>query len=82
MESLEFNVVDPLGENEYLVELPMETVSKKLLPELITALGLEKGSYAIEHVSTKRILGPEETLSSIGAKPQDYLRILATPVAA
>jgi uncharacterized ubiquitin-like protein YukD len=77
-----FTIVDPLGENEYDVQLPTDTTMQKLIPQLITALKLQPGSYAIQHVGTGRLLGPDETLAEIGAKNNDTLRITATPMAA
>jgi len=82
MHTERFTVLDPLRANAYEVELPLDTPMSQVIPELIAAMSLQPGSYALQIKRIKRILGPDDTLKGSTAIAGDKLEIVAAPVAA
>jgi len=70
-------VTDQAGGKTVQAELPVNAQMSRLLPALITKMQLPSNvQYGIQHKQSGRQLQSEDTLSSVGVKEGDTLRLL------
>lgn len=80
--SLRVEIVDPLGDNSWEVELPYNMPMNQLVPQLLPKFGIShQGNLWLQHMRTELILGSNETLRSTGVKAHDALRIVQSAAA-
>jgi len=84
MSQLKVVILDVTGAKQTPVELPDDVEMRKLIPALVTKMGLpttqggEPIKYALDHRRTGKQLRSEDTMASAGVQPDDELRLLPT----
>jgi hypothetical protein len=81
MASTKVIIYDPTGSKKTPVELPDDVPMRRLVPALVTKMGLTTTqganpiTYRLDHRSSGRRLGDEESLSDAGVKEDDILSL-------
>ena len=82
MAQLKVMIVDHTGARKTPVELPDDIEMRRLIPALVTKMGLPTSqasqpiSYTFDHKRTGKRLHDEDTLASAGVQPYDELLLL------
>jgi hypothetical protein len=81
MASIKVIVYDPTGSKKTPVELPGDVPMRRLIPALVTKMGLptQQGAnpitYRLDHRGTGKRLADDDTLSQAGVKEDDILSL-------
>lgn len=87
MAQLKVIIQDHTGSKKTPVELPDDVPMKRLLPALVTKMGLptqQSGqplTYRLDHKRSGKRLGDDDTLSSAGVQAEDVLILIPTVTA-
>ena len=81
MASIKVIVYDPTGSKKTPVELPSDVPMRRLIPALVTKMGLPtmQGAnpitYRLDHRTSGKRLGDDDSLSTAGVKEDDILSL-------
>jgi hypothetical protein len=81
MASIKVICYDPTGSKKTPVELPSDVPMRRLIPALVTKMGLptQQGAnpitYRLDHRDSGKRLSDDETLSQAGVKEDDILSL-------
>ena len=81
MASVKVIIYDPTGSKKTPVELPADVPMSRLIPALVTKMGLPTNqggnpiTYRLDHRDSGRRLGDNDSLSSVGVKTDDILSL-------
>lgn len=81
MASIKVIVYDPTGSKKTPVELPEDVPMRRLIPALVTKMGLPTTqganpiTYRLDHRASGKRLGEEESLSDAGVSQDDILSL-------
>lgn len=84
MAQIKVIIQDHTGAKRTPVELPADVPMRRLIPALVTRMGLpttqggQPLSYALDHKRTGKRLGADETMESAGVQAEDMLLLLPT----
>ena len=81
MESVKVIIYDPTGSKKTPVELPADVPMRRLIPALVTKMGLPTTqganpiTYRLDHRESGKRIGEEESLKDSGVKDDDILSL-------
>ena len=81
MASVKVIIYDPTGSKKTPVELPGDVAMSRLIPALVSKMGLPTNQggnpivYRLDHRDSGRRLGDADTLSGVGVKTDDILSL-------
>lgn len=81
MANVKVIIYDPTGSKKTPVELPSEVEMRRLIPALVTKMGLPTSqganpiTYRIDHRASGKRLSDDESLSEAGVKTDDILSL-------
>jgi len=81
MANVKVIIYDPTGSKKTPVELPSDVPMRRLIPALVTKMGLPTNqganpiAYRLDHRSSGKRLADEESLQDAGVKEDDILSL-------
>ena len=74
---IKVTVTDQAGGKTVQAELPADAPMNRLIPALVTKMQLPANvQYGVQHKQSGKQLQPTDTLTSVGVKDNDTLRLL------